>query len=680
MSNPDKLYNPDIDALSTYRTAYQELIDRYKTNYIPRIIEGDLKVFTSSEHVAYYTSVLYPKFVSTEIVSAVTDKNSNYENKCFNQIDFFGLYFNMLQTFFELLKQQKVNYVTVFNKYDYLCRLLKLEFKFLSKSKRKEGRVFLERKAYYESLSLENIETICLAVIQSFGKNNQLNTDIMILQYICEFERVQTTFKHLFLDYFCEKVNSSSNFLETWNQVYQESETCLAGFINLEFANSVLNGLRTFVPPVLETRLKENVKRVVEELNQPLWNILINVCLQNKELHQEYAELVGEVIRNKYVTEQTGAEYVEFICDFVTQTHFIHRTNVTFAKQVFAHAKLLCNKDLATLCDFIDDTMKSTNQEIQAIRVNAIGKIFVFIEDKDVFYEFYVTKLASRLLNKRYTSLDVERELVGHFKLQAGASYTKNAELMLNDHVKHVYDICPEFNCTVLNTACWPSFYQSNPILPPSLSNHLDEFQAEYYRKNPSTKLMMVYSVGSCLLTAIFNRVKYEFNLVPLQAIVLLVFNDRTLPLSFEEIKTLTGIETECLKKILHSLSCNKVIILNKHPPSKKIDEKTDTFTKNLQFSSKVLKIKVPLPSLESPKTPQQIEVDRNNIVDAIIVRLMKSRKQLQHQALVSETLQTTRDKFPVQPPFIKKRIESLIERDYLERDDNRPDLYTYVA
>ncbi|KAG5622109.1 hypothetical protein H5410_007327 [Solanum commersonii] len=36
--------------------------------------------------------------------------------------------------------------------------------------------------------------------------------------------------------------------------------------------------------------------------------------------------------------------------------------------------------------------------------------------------------------------------------------------------------------------------------------------------------------------------------------------------------------------------------------------------------------------------------------------------------------------KFPVKPADLKKRIESLIEREYLERDKNNPQVYNYLA
>jgi cullin-4 len=45
----------------------------------------------------------------------------------------------------------------------------------------------------------------------------------------------------------------------------------------------------------------------------------------------------------------------------------------------------------------------------------------------------------------------------------------------------------------------------------------------------------------------------------------------------------------------------------------------------------------------------------------------MKTRKQLSHKLLVAEALQML--KFPLKAADLKKRIESLIDREYLARD-----------
>ena len=58
----------------------------------------------------------------------------------------------------------------------------------------------------------------------------------------------------------------------------------------------------------------------------------------------------------------------------------------------------------------------------------------------------------------------------------------------------------------------------------------------------------------------------------------------------------------------------------------------------------------------------------------------MKARKSLHHNDLIAEVTRQLSVRFTPAPQFIKKRIESLIEREYLERslDDHR--VYNYVA
>jgi cullin 4 len=65
-------------------------------------------------------------------------------------------------------------------------------------------------------------------------------------------------------------------------------------------------------------------------------------------------------------------------------------------------------------------------------------------------------------------------------------------------------------------------------------------------------------------------------------------------------------------------------------------------------------------------------------LIDAAIVRIMKSRKTLGHRDLVGEVLNQL--KFPAAGVDIKKRIESLIEREYLERTEGDRSRYNYLA
>jgi len=56
----------------------------------------------------------------------------------------------------------------------------------------------------------------------------------------------------------------------------------------------------------------------------------------------------------------------------------------------------------------------------------------------------------------------------------------------------------------------------------------------------------------------------------------------------------------------------------------------------------------------------------------------MKTRKTSSHNLLISELYNQL--KFPVKASDLKKRIESLIEREYIERDSEDNSLYNYLA
>ena len=98
-----------------------------------------------------------------------------------------------------------------------------------------------------------------------------------------------------------------------------------------------------------------------------------------------------------------------------------------------------------------------------------------------------------------------------------------------------------------------------------------------------------------------------------------------------------------------------------------------DNFIANAKFQCNMRKVRIPMASLDASHNSKKVEEDRNHAIEASIVRTMKARKTLKHQQLQAEVLSQLAF-FKPNPRVIKKRIESLIEREYLERsaDDNQ--------
>ncbi|KAJ8271115.1 hypothetical protein GJAV_G00122920 [Gymnothorax javanicus] len=116
-------------------------------------------------------------------------------------------------------------------------------------------------------------------------------------------------------------------------------------------------------------------------------------------------------------------------------------------------------------------------------------------------------------------------------------------------------------------------------------------------------------------------------------------------------------------------------------------DRERPLFTVNDQFTSKLHRVKIQTVAAkqgesdpERKETRQKVDADRKHEIEAAIVRIMKSRKKMQHNVLVAEVTQQLRSRFLPSPVVIKKRIEGLIEREYLARTPEDRKVYTYVA
>ena len=125
--------------------------------------------------------------------------------------------------------------------------------------------------------------------------------------------------------------------------------------------------------------------------------------------------------------------------------------------------------------------------------------------------------------------------------------------------------------------------------------------------------------------------------------------------------------------------------ILQKQPASKDFSP-SDAFALNPTFKNNLIKIKIPVATqkenkaVEKSEVSEKVDEDRRHMVEAAIVKIMKTRRRIDHNSLVGETTKLLATKFNPDPVMIKKRIESLIEREYLERDTEDRRYYKYIA
>jgi len=396
----------------------------------------------------------------------------------------------------------------------------------------------------------------------------------------------------------------------------------------------------------------------------------------------------------------------------------------------FEHFINLNPKSPEYLSLFIDEKLK---KGIKGLKDDEIDKIlnkamvmFRFLNEKDVFERYYKNHLAKRLLNQKSLSDDSEKQMIAKLRAECGVQFTSKLEGMFKD-VNVSITLNEEFRnrrnesvkidvqLKVLTTGYWPTQQAAQSCqLPRVAQDAFNEFKMFYLNKHTGRQLTLQANMGSADLNAIFygtpkkksdeseeststastastskpKERKHILSCTTYQMVILMAFNKRE-TWTFEELLAETDIpEKECSRSLISMVqgkAANRV--LRKEPPSKGEIKKTDKLSVNDNFVSKLVKVKIlSVISKQGETEPEQketrnkVDEDRRHEIEAAIVRVMKLRKTLQHSQLVSEVISQLKARFSPTPPLIKKRIEALIERDYLTRDNTDRNLYKYVA
>mmetsp|Transcript_81622 Transcript_81622/g.210149 ORF Transcript_81622/g.210149 Transcript_81622/m.210149 type:complete len:755 (-) Transcript_81622:486-2750(-) len=353
-----------------------------------------------------------------------------------------------------------------------------------------------------------------------------------------------------------------------------------------------------------------------------------------------------------------------------------------------------CAKYLALFCDLqLKKGLKGRNEDEMMSLVSQVVSLFAHLKDKDIFLDFYKRNLSRRLLNKHSVSNDAEDAFITKLKVECGQQAIQKlasmfTDMALSDQLQDEYAKLSHggspggvaHEVRVLQTNAWPEKADETNVVPcDEMVGCIQAFETFYHSKHSGRKLRWIYNMGQVELTSHCFQRKHILVVSAYQALALVLFNNSR-EVIFRDIVAATKVDREECKRQVLSMTVSKHKLLLRDGSSKDIEDDTklevhDAFTNE--------KIKVVVGLIKKEEKAQETAaaeapVERKHVIDAAIVRVMKSRKKLDHLNLLEEVFRQC-TLFKPQPSQIKVQIEHLIDREFLKRDGDKRNVYIYL-
>ncbi|XP_031832846.1 cullin 2 [Nomia melanderi] len=358
---------------------------------------------------------------------------------------------------------------------------------------------------------------------------------------------------------------------------------------------------------------------------------------------------------------------------------------------------------LAKYCDsLLRKSAKAASEVEVEEKLASCITVFKYVDDKDVFQKFYAPMLAKRLIHQQSQSMDAEESMIERLKQACGYEFTNKLHRMFTD-MSVSADLNAKFTASlregdrenqlrigfvvyVLQAGAWPLALPptSGPFhIPQQLEKSIQSFEAFYHAQFSGRKVTWLHHL--CQGELKFNYLKKPYLVVvqTYQMALLLLF-EHCNSIQCREAAASLHLSHDQLVKHAASLVDSKIL---KKSTEGELEEDT-VLSLNFDYSNKRMKFRitgalqrdVPHENHDTEATHRSVDEDRKLYLQAAIVRIMKSRKVLRHNQLIQEVLSQPKVTFTPSIGMIKKCIEALIDKQYIERTPNNADEYSYVA
>eukprot|EP01065_Artemidia_motanka_P009483 TRINITY_DN14852_c0_g1_i1.p1 TRINITY_DN14852_c0_g1~~TRINITY_DN14852_c0_g1_i1.p1 ORF type:complete len:789 (+),score=315.88 TRINITY_DN14852_c0_g1_i1:69-2435(+) len=415
------------------------------------------------------------------------------------------------------------------------------------------------------------------------------------------------------------------------------------------------------------------------------------------KVHSKYAEMVSNIF--------DGHDHFRAALDKGCK-RFINRNCLSSATGASKSAELLAKYTHLLLRPSRAARSRVRSDDELDRTLDQMLTIFKLLEDKDVFQKFYQTHLSRRLIQGMYVK-DQEELMISKLKEVCGYEYTYKLQRMFQDmelsadvsaaYARQRDSSCqfPELHANVLTSGSWLlADNHSSAFQPPEmLCRALESFAQFYRQQHNGRKLTWFHWHSNGFVKTNYPLPKgrhYELQVNTFQLAVLFEFNqgpaDEYPARGWAELQQATKMDDKDLDFALCVLCRHKILTAEGTPEGQLVGTmRGRTARLNSEFTSQSRKLALHAVQMrevvtqEDTATMKVVTEDRKYHIQAAIVRVMKARKTMAHALLIVEVVDQLKSKFSPSQHDIKRNIETLVEKEYMERTNDGKS-YNYLA
>ncbi|CCW60161.1 unnamed protein product [Phytomonas sp. EM1] len=339
------------------------------------------------------------------------------------------------------------------------------------------------------------------------------------------------------------------------------------------------------------------------------------------------------------------------------------------------------NSFVEMLALYFDHHIRSAKGESMEKLCQDVVSLFRLISDKDVFEISFRNYLAGRLLHahSKPELLANETCFITTIKQECDADVASRMEKMINDvkcsadtqsrliraMERSQYTLPLEFKATILTGGFWPQYTNISMTLPEPMNMCMEAFEKFYALRHSGRKLTFQMSLGTVVFQ--LNHLGKTYSVAAPTPFV-------------NTIESLNADGSIFIDQICNKSSFTKADIDTQVMALEKVGLVTRSLTSfefNQQFSSQRQKVRIVLgmqidadPSNTHSSRKKPVECSRSMSIDAVIARILKKQKTVEHEFLCKEVIRSLSNAFTPTANDIKLRISVLIEKGLLKRED----------